>query len=53
MYLEGNDDEDSEQEGMLPAMKTNETLLNNYITATERYTRAPYRYAEASLVKQL
>ena len=53
VYLEGNDDEDSEQEGMLPAMKTNETLLNNYITATERYTRAPYRYAEASLVKQL
>lgn len=53
VYLEGNDDEDSEQEGMLPAMKTNETLLNNYITATERYTRAPYRYTEASLVKQL
>ncbi|HLV38284.1 type I DNA topoisomerase [Xanthomarina sp.] len=53
VYLEGTDDEDAEQEGMLPAMKTNETLLNNYITATERYTRAPYRYTEASLVKQL
>lgn len=53
VYLEGNDDEDSEQDGMLPAMKTNETLLNNYITATERYTRAPYRYTEASLVKHL
>ncbi len=53
VYLEGTDDEDTEQEGMLPAMKTNEKLLNNYITATERYTRAPYRYTEASLVKQL
>ena len=53
VYLEGTDDEDSEQEGMLPAMKTNETLHNNYITATERYTRPPYRYTEASLVKQL
>ncbi|NCP89767.1 MAG: type I DNA topoisomerase [Flavobacteriales bacterium] len=53
VYLEGNDDEDLEQEGMLPAMKTNETLINNYITATERYTRPPYRYTEASLVKQL
>ena len=49
----GSDDEDVEQEGMLPAMKTNETLHNNYITATERYTRPPYRYTEASLVKQL
>ncbi|MGE5944240.1 MAG: type I DNA topoisomerase, partial [Flavobacteriales bacterium] len=53
VYLEGTDDEDTEQEGMLPAMKTGEMLINNYITATERYTRPPYRYTEASLVKQL
>ncbi|MCK8481321.1 type I DNA topoisomerase [Psychroserpens algicola] len=53
VYLEGTDDEDTEQEGMLPAMKVNETLLNSYITATERFSRAPYRYTEASLVKQL
>ena len=53
VYLEGSDDEDVEQEGMLPVMKTHETLHNNYITATERYTRPPYRYTEASLVKQL
>lgn len=53
VYLEGTDDEETEQEGMLPAMRTNETLLNSYITATERYTRPPYRYTEASLVKQL
>ncbi|AUC83551.1 type I DNA topoisomerase [Lacinutrix sp. Bg11-31] len=54
VYLEGTDDEDLEQqEGMLPAMKIGETLLNNNITATERYTRAPYRFTEASLVKKL
>ena len=53
VYLEGTDDEDEEQDGMLPAMKTNESLLNNYITATERYTRPPARYTEASLVKKL
>ena len=53
VYLEGTDDEDVEQDGMLPAMKVNETLLNNYITATERYTRPPARYTEASLVKKL
>jgi len=53
VYLEGNDDDDEEQEGMLPAMKVNEKLLNNTITATERYTRAASRYTEASLVKKL
>ncbi|MCL4122899.1 UNVERIFIED_CONTAM: hypothetical protein GTU68_011342 [Idotea baltica] len=53
VYLEGTDDENEEQDGMLPAMKVNESLLNNYITATERYTRPPARYTEASLVKKL
>lgn len=54
VYLEGHDDEETEeQEGMLPAMKVGEALLNNYITATERFSRAPYRFTEASLVKKL
>ncbi|WP_396173614.1 type I DNA topoisomerase [Flavobacterium sp.] len=53
VYLEGDDDEDDEQEGMLPAMKVNERLANNYISATERFSRPPSRYTEASLVKKL
>lgn len=53
VYLEGHDDDEEEQEGMLPAMKANEKLQNNYITATERYSRAAARYTEASLVKKL
>jgi len=53
VYLEGSDEEDEEQEGMLPALKVNEPLVNNYINATERFTRPPYRYTEASLVKKL
>ncbi|WP_109098145.1 type I DNA topoisomerase [Aquimarina sp. AU58] len=53
VYLEGNDDEDEEQEGILPAMKEQESLFNKYISATERFTRAPGRYTEASLVKKL
>ena len=53
VYLEGNDEDDEEQEGMLPAMKVNENLTNNYITATERYSRASARYTEAALVKKL
>ncbi|WP_420320417.1 type I DNA topoisomerase [Flagellimonas sp.] len=55
VYLEGMDEEDSveEQEGMLPALSVGESLHNNFITATERFSRPPYRYTEASLVKKL
>ena len=53
VYLEGHDDDEEEQEGMLPAMRVNEKLLNSYITATERFSRPPSRYTEASLVKKL
>tara|TARA_R110002051_G_scaffold181460_1_gene250980 strand:- start:60434 stop:62938 length:2505 start_codon:yes stop_codon:yes gene_type:complete len=55
VYMEDLDDEDlsEEQEGMLPAMKEGEALMNNYITATERFSRPPYRFTEASLVKKL
>lgn len=53
VYLEGHDDEEEEETGLLPALRKGETLLNNYITATQRFTRPPYRYTEASLVKKL
>ena len=53
VYLEGSDDEETEQEGMLPALRVNERLTNNYITATERFSRPPARYTEAALVKKL
>ncbi|MBI6119171.1 type I DNA topoisomerase [Salegentibacter maritimus] len=54
VYLESTDDEEAEeQNGMLPALKENQPLNNKYITATERFTRPPYRYTEASLVKKL
>jgi DNA topoisomerase-1 len=53
VYLEGNDNEDEEQEGMLPQMSVGELLNDNYITATERYTRPKGRFTEASLVKRL
>ncbi len=53
VYLEGNDNEDEEQAGMLPKLSVNEALERNYITATERYTRPPGRFTEASLVKRL
>ena len=55
VYLESDDEEDTaeEQDGMLPAMKVGEDLSNNHITATERFSRPPYRFTEASLVKKL
>ncbi|MEE3999768.1 type I DNA topoisomerase [Tenacibaculum sp. FZY0031] len=53
VYLEGTDNEEEEQAGMLPKMEVKEHLTNELITATERYTRPPARYSEASLVKQL
>ena len=53
VYLEGEDYEEEEQEGMLPKVERNEILENELISATERYTRAPYRYTEAALVRKL
>ncbi|WP_314296722.1 type I DNA topoisomerase [Capnocytophaga gingivalis] len=53
VYLEGKDDEEEEDEGMLPAMKVGESLSSKHITATQRFTRPPFRYTEASLVKKL
>jgi DNA topoisomerase-1 len=53
VYLEGTDDEDEEQDGMLPELSVGEEVENISITATERFSRPPYRYTEASLVKKL
>ncbi len=53
VYLESNDDDDEETEGMLPALKLNEKLNAQSITATEKYTRPSARYTEASLVKKM
>ena len=53
VYLEGNDNEDEEQAGMLPNLKVGENLDYTFINATQRFTSPPYRFTEASLVKQL
>ncbi|MGG6230290.1 type I DNA topoisomerase [Tenacibaculum sp. SDUM215027] len=53
VYLEGTDNEEEEQAGMLPKMEVKEQLINELITATERYTRPSARFSEAALVKRL
>jgi DNA topoisomerase-1 len=56
VYRESTDDEnDNKQENtnLLPAFKVGDKLDRKSITATERFTQAPARYNEASLVKKL
>jgi len=53
VYIEGNDEDDEEQEGMLPILQVEEKLTNNHITATQRFSKPSARYTEASLVKKL
>ncbi|MBK8582291.1 MAG: type I DNA topoisomerase [Flavobacteriales bacterium] len=54
VYLEGKDDEDdAEQEGLLPEMRQGEQLALQEMAATQRYDRPAPRYTEASLVKKL
>ena len=53
VYLEGVDNDEEEQAGMLPNLNVGEDLSYEFITATQRFTSPPYRFTEASLVKQL
>ncbi len=53
VYLESTDDEDEEHDDMLPPLAEQQPLQLQESRATERYSRAPYRYSEASLVKKL
>jgi len=57
VYLESSDDEDDNvQDGenaMLPPLTKGQRLVLQEMTATERFSRPPARYTEASLVKKL
>ena len=44
---------DSEESGLLPPMIEGQVLQRQIITAQERFTQAPARYSEASLVHKL
>lgn len=53
VYLESKDDEDEEITDRLPALKKNQQLTIDEITAQQRFTQKPPRYSEASLVRKL
>lgn len=55
VYLESTDDEedDDQAEGLLPKMQEGEKVSVEEISATQRFTKHPARYQEASLVKKL
>ena len=54
VYLESTDDEqDTENESLLPVMKKGESLKPDEIMAQERFTQRPARFTEASLVRKL
>ncbi|HWW42332.1 type I DNA topoisomerase, partial [Pedobacter sp.] len=55
VYLESNDDddEDTDNNNMLPPLAKGQSLTLKEMNATERFSRPPSRYTEASLVKKL
>jgi DNA topoisomerase-1 len=53
VYLEGKDDDNEEQKGMLPKLEVGEALGLSEAVASEQFSRPPARYAEASLVKKM
>ena len=55
LYSESTDDDTTTEsgEGVLPKMAAGDRVESSQITATERFTQAPARYNEASLVKRL
>jgi DNA topoisomerase I len=53
VYLESTDEEDEDNKDMLPPLTKGQILNLREMKATERFSRPPARYTEASLVKKL
>ena len=53
LYVEGTDNEEKEEEGILPELQENEEVILNKINPKQSFTEPPARYTEASLVKAL
>ena len=53
LYVEGTDQKEQEEEGMLPDLKEQQDLLIKKLNPKQSFTEPPPRYTEASLVKAL
>ncbi|MBC9783402.1 type I DNA topoisomerase [Heliobacterium chlorum] len=53
VYIEGKDEESSDDEGLLPEVAVDETLALKKLDPKQHFTQPPPRYTEATLVKAL
>ena len=53
LYQVSKDDDSAEDDGILPRFNEDEILNLEDLFATQKFSRPPYRYSEASLVKKL
>jgi DNA topoisomerase-1 len=53
VYKESTDEENGEQQSLLPPVKKGDNLSLIKMSANQRYTKYPPRYTEASLVRKL
>ncbi|NOX86669.1 MAG: type I DNA topoisomerase [Chlorobi bacterium] len=53
VYIESSDEENGDQQGMLPPVKKGDNLDLIEMKARQRFTKYPPRYTEASLVKKM
>ena len=53
LYIEGSDDQEEQEEVVLPPISEGQELTPVQINAECKFTQAPYRYSEATLIKKL
>ncbi len=53
VYMEGTDDEESDESGVLPPLHEGQMLDLKTMVAQEKFTQKPARFSEASLVKKM
>ena len=53
LYVEGTDEKENEEEGIIPELETNQEVIKQKIESKQSFTEPPARYTEASLVKIL